>query len=294
MDRLALGLLCCSLFAVGYKGVTNPRSIPLLRYVNVQSTPFNWGVFKESQSSNGRRNVENFYLLEVERVAQSYDLPAEYLLSLIVLECGGNTPPGHRFEPKRFRQLKNLRDGKRRKFEYLRRNDLQGLSDDDIRALATSWGPFQIMGYHSLGLSANGEEVTVEDLHGPRAVEIGVRWVDENYGSLLRQERYKDAFHMHNTGRLYPKIGGPKTFDPKYVQNGLAHIAYFVSGGSRSVEENQPSTVSTPQPDKQSTTGLTSDTAQQVVDLIQMDFMEQDANKQAGEEVNGWEIPSKE
>lgn len=289
MDRFALGLLCCSLLAVGYKGVTNPRSIPLFRYMNVRSTAFQWAISGSGGSTNGRRNVENFYQIEVERVASAYDLPTEYLLALIILECGGHESPRHRFEPKRFRQLKNLRDGKRRKFEYLRRGDLEGLSDGEIRALATSWGPFQIMGYHTLGLSTSGEEVTVEDLSGPKAVEIGIRWVDENYGSLLRQKRYKDAFHMHNTGRLYPKLGGPKTHDPKYVPNGLSHLAYFANGDSD--EEGQPSPLAAPVPSKENKTGQPTDTGA-TVELIRVESLEQASEREPGEAVNGWEIPS--
>ena len=126
------------------------------------------------------------YQDDVSFWADDYDLPAEYLMALIILECGGQKPCGERFEPKRYRQLKNLRDGKRRKFEYLRRDDLEGLSDSEVRNLATSWVPFQIMGYHSIGLSKSGETVTVKDLTGPRSVEIGVRWVAENYGTILR------------------------------------------------------------------------------------------------------------
>ena len=220
------------------------------------------------------------YQEDVALWAEDYDLPAEYLMSLIILECGGQKPCGKRFEPKRYRQLKNLRDGKRRKFEYLRRHDLEGLSDAEIRELATSWGPFQIMGYHSIGLSKSGETVTVDDLTGPRAVEIGVRWVDENYGTILRHQRYKDAFHMHNTGRVYPKVGKPKTHDPDYVPNGLSHIAYFKANPEVDVIDNgSPSALSAPVPE--------SDTAMRTVDLIDMNLKDEPVD---GETYNGWQV----
>src|SRR6056300_1448541 len=101
---------------ISYLIVQNPRSLPLFRYLNIQAP--NWSVFFSTANSfNARKNVEQNYQTEVVRVAEGYDLPPSYLLALIILECGGHDPCGSRFEPKRFQQLKNLRDGKRRKFE---------------------------------------------------------------------------------------------------------------------------------------------------------------------------------
>jgi len=279
MKNLAM-LLCIGSFGLfAYTTATNPSRIPMLHFLGIDATDFDWNSTLQ-YSGNGRTNVERHYQEAVELWAGYYDLPPEYLLSLIILECGGQNPCGKRFEPKRYKQLKNLRDGKRRKFEYLRQHDLAGLSDADIRKLATSWGPFQIMGYHSIGLSKNGEQVSIADLTGPRAIEIGVRWVDENYGTLLRYGRYKDAFHMHNTGRVYPKIGKPKTHDPKYVPNGLSHMAYFSSDDSdKSIEVlsgGDPVPVASSVPDG----------AQSEVRLIEMGEDE----PTRGETYNGWRV----
>ncbi len=259
---------------VSYIAVQNPRSIPLFRYLNIQAPDLSLFASK-SHSVNARKNVEQNYQTEVVRVAEGYDLPPSYLLALIILECGGHDPCGSRFEPKRFRQLKNLRDGKRRKFESLRRTDLEGKTDDQIRQLATSWGTFQIMGYHTLTLSTEMDPIDVDDLTGARAIEIGVHWIDVNYGSLLRDERYKDAFHMHNTGRLYPKIGGPKTYDPQYIPNGLAHMSYFLGEGE---DEDTPTAVATPPPESKS----------EAVELIEFDSVEDPIE---GETVLGWQVP---
>ena len=243
LERLSLLLFGCSLILIVYIETTKPGTIPIFRHLGIDFSverPF---------SGNARDNVMQNYQEDVAFWADDYDLSTEYLLSLIILECGGQKPCGKRFEPKRYRQLKNLRDGKRRKFENLLREDLVGLSDTEIQGLATSWGPFQIMGYHSIGLSKSGETVTINDFTGPRAVEIGVRWVAENYGRILRHERYKDAFHMHNTGRVYPKVGKPKTHDPDYVSNGLSHMAFFTS--HLEVDEtanDSPAVLSTPDP----------------------------------------------
>ena len=266
---------------VAYTATTRPERIPIFQHLGIDGPNFDWSV-QRPYSGNARDNVAQNYQVEVELWADDYDLSAEYLMSLIILECGGQKPCGKRFEPKRFRQLKNLRDGKRRKFEYLRRHDLEGLSDNEIRGLATSWGPFQIMGYHSIGLSKSGEKVTVDDLTGPRAVEIGVRWVDENYGSILRHQRYKDAFHMHNTGRVYPKVGKPKTHDPDYVPNGLSHMAYFKTNPASDVDaisSDSPAALSAPVPN--------SDTAMEPIELIDMHGKEKPVN---GETYNGWQV----
>lgn len=226
MKYLPAILLFGSLGWFGYTVKNNPKRIPILDFLGVDKHSFDWSK-QTLASSNSRENVLENYETEVLLWGEFHDLSPAYLLSLIVLECGGHKPCGSRFEPKRFKQLKNLRDGKRRKFEYLRKEDLKGMSDAEIRELATSWGPFQIMGYHTIGLSKTGEAVTVADLTGPRSIEIGIRWIDENYGTLLRNERFKDSFHMHNTGRTYPKVGGPRTHDPNYVSNGLANLSFF-------------------------------------------------------------------
>ena len=276
LKRLSLLVFGVSLSSVVYTAVTQPRRVPILQFLGVDGPDFDWTV-RTPYSGNARQNVEQNYQSDVELWADYYDLSSSYLLSLIILECGGQKPCGRRFEPKRFRQLKNLRDGKRRKFEYLRQQDLKGLSDSEVRKLATSWGPFQIMGYHSIGLSKSGESVAVDDLTGPRAVEIGVRWVDENYGTILRHRRYKDAFHMHNTGRVYPKIGKPKTHDPQYVSNGLSHLAYFET--PEEGHKIEPAAVTAPNP-----SGTPENSA---VNLIDMTVEETPVE---GKIHNGWQV----
>ena len=276
MKHLSLLIFGTSFSYAIYTASTQPRRIPILEFLGVDVVHFDWSD-STPYSGNARQNVERNYQNDVELWADHYELPASYLLSLIILECGGQKPCGKRFEPKRFRQLKNLRDGKRRKFEYLRQQDLKGLSDSEVRKLATSWGPFQIMGYHSIGLSKSGDAVSVDDLIGPRAVEIGVRWVDENYGTILRHKRYQDAFHMHNTGRVYPKIGKPKTHDPQYVPNGLSHLAYFEAPPDASTATPVALTAPTPSGNQDP----------HEVELIEMTVEDVPVE---GETYNGWQV----
>ena len=277
VERLSVLVFGCSFSWLIYTATTRPERIPLLQHLDINGSDFDWFV-RWSHSGNARVDAVENYQEEVDLWADDYDLPAEYLMSLIILECGGQQPCGKRFEHKRYKQLMNLRDGKRRKFEYLRRHDLEGLSDTEIRSLATSWGPFQIMGYHSIGLSKSGETVTVDDLMGPRAVEIGVRWIDENYGVILRHQRYKDAFHMHNTGRVYPKVGKPKTHDPNYVPNGLSHMTYFE-------ETSQTDDIVGGNPDALSAPNSAENLAMEPAKLIDMNLNKASVDKK---NYNGW------
>ena len=124
-------------------------------------------------------------------------------------------PAGSRFEPHVFKRLKQVRDGSRTSYENVTAKHLANASDEALRNLATSWGPFQLMGYKCILL-----DVKIKDIRGPNGVEHGAKWINLTYGDAMRQGRYKDCFHMHNTGSPYPKRGGPKTHDPNYVPRG--------------------------------------------------------------------------
>ena len=167
------------------------------------------------------------YGSELQILGKQYDLPWEYLLSLTILECSGKSPCGSRYEKHIFTKLQEVRDGKRPSFEEVHRKDVAGLTDEALQNLATSWGPFQIMGYHCIGLSSTTSTVTVSDLRGPDALHYSVRWVHDTYGKLLQNKRYEDAFHMHNTGHVISSNGIVDTYDPLYIDHGKEHMEYF-------------------------------------------------------------------
>jgi hypothetical protein len=99
---------------------------------------------------------------------------------------------------------------------------LADASDDALRNLATSWGPFQLMGYKCILLDVN-----IRDIRGPNGVEHGADWINQTYGNAMREGRFKDCFHMHNTGQPYPKTGLPRTHDPQYVPRGISMMKQF-------------------------------------------------------------------
>ncbi len=166
------------------------------------------------------------YSEEVERAAFEFDLPYPYLMALLQLECGGRKPAGSRFEKHVFKRLKNVRDGNRESYENVTPRHLADASDAALKNLATSWGPFQLMGYKCILL-----DVKIKDIRGPESVYYGAKWIDLAYGKKLREGKYKDCFHIHNTGRPFPSNGKPTTHDPQYIPRGIAAIEKYQNAG---------------------------------------------------------------
>lgn len=166
--------------------------------------------------------VEENYGKAIDSCAKIFNLNSRYIKSLTCLECSGRTDRPNRFEKHVYKRLKKVREGKLADYEGVTTQMLADASDDALKNLATSWGPFQIMGYKCLHLNIN-----VADLRGNDAVYWGVKWINMEYGHLLKKGRYRDAFHYHNTGRVYPADGKPTTYDPNYVSNGLEYMKHF-------------------------------------------------------------------
>ncbi|MDE0918087.1 MAG: hypothetical protein OSA04_07235 [Flavobacteriales bacterium] len=178
--------------------------------------------WQSSSDKAGFASVVDNYSEDVQTAAAAFNLPYPYLMALIQLECSGIKPAGERFEPHVFRRLQAVRDGKRKNYENITQSHLANASDAALKNLATSWGPFQLMGYKCILL-----DVQIRDIRGDRGVYHGVNWINITYGDRLRRGEYKNCFHMHNTGRTYPRVGMPTTHDPQYVPRGLAGISRY-------------------------------------------------------------------
>jgi hypothetical protein len=159
---------------------------------------------------------------ETASAASNYNLPQEYLLALIALECSGRKIIPHRFEPHVYQKLQKVKSGTLPSLERVTHNGIKNMSNDAVKNLSRSWGPFQLMGYKVFELG-----VMVEDLRGKKAVMVGARWIDKSYGQALKEQRFKDAFHIHNTGSPYPKSGVPKTYNKNYIPKGLTYMEQF-------------------------------------------------------------------
>jgi hypothetical protein len=166
--------------------------------------------------------TETNYGAEIDKLAGQFDLSPEYLKALIILECSGLKKIKPRFERHIYKRLINVRAGKLDRFENIKPADLRDATDDALKNMAHSWGPFQIMGYKCIWL-----DIRLSDLRGDEALYWAVKWIDLTYGDYVRDGKYKDAFHIHNTGRPYPEAGPPKTYDRNYVPNGLMYMKHF-------------------------------------------------------------------
>ena len=166
--------------------------------------------------------VEKNYGTEIYKESSIRNLPSSYFFALAILESSGKKDMPQRFEPHVYKKLKEVQIGTRKQYETITKKTLINMNDNAIRNLATSWGPFQIMGYKCIELG-----ISVSDLRGEHAVYWGIHWIEKTYGKLLRQSRFKDAFHYHNTGKLFPKNGIPKTHDPTYVERGIMYMNEF-------------------------------------------------------------------
>ncbi len=167
--------------------------------------------------------AEANYKVEMQYIARKLDIPYEYLMSLTVLECGGNKPAGHRFEKHVFKQLQKVRDGKQKKFENIRQEHLAGMDDEGLKNLSTSWGPFQLMGYKVIPMG-----ILIKDIRDEEdAAYYAAKWIKDEYGHFLKKKKWKDAFHYHNTGRRFPLTGRSRTHDPYYVSDGVKYLQYF-------------------------------------------------------------------
>lgn len=160
--------------------------------------------------------VKKNYSQQVDQICKEKQLPANFFKALIILESSADKKPKSRFEKHIYQRLLQVKHGKRKVFTGLKQKDLRRYSDTDLKMLATSWGPFQIMGYHVIRMG-----ITVDALRGKNAIKHGVRWCNQNYGRYLKNRNFKDAFHIHNTGKPFPKHLIPQTYDPAYVFKGI-------------------------------------------------------------------------
>jgi len=162
------------------------------------------------------------YKKKIDGLAKDFDIPPSYLLAVIALESSGRKKVPVRFEKGIYEKLIRLKNGKINQFENLKTKDVKKLSTAQLKALASSYGPFQIMGYKCFILN-----ISLNTLRGKKHLYYAVKWINLTYGDLLRAKNYKDAFHIHNAGSKYPDDGVSKTYDPKYVANGLNYENYF-------------------------------------------------------------------
>ncbi len=177
-------------------------------------------IFSERAKMNAVMKVERNYWAEIERIFEELEAPSEYFKALVLLECSAQNPPQSRYEPNVFEKLKAVKEGKQKNYGNLTQKDLENYSTQELTLLATSWGALQIMGYHVIK-----EGLTIDDLKGENGLKIAIQWCIATYGKYLEDGDYKNAFHIHNTGKEHPIFWQAKTYDPLYVDKGLIYVA---------------------------------------------------------------------
>ncbi len=179
-------------------------------------------VVSPEDRKGGKDMVIKNYGDAIDSAAVVFKVSPAYLKALCMLECSGMKVFNSRFEPHVYKRLKKVKSGELPNYEHVTGEMLFDANDEALKNLASSWGPFQLMGYKCLLLG-----IKVRDIRGEMSVIHGVKWIDKTYGDLLRENKYRDAFHIHNTGIPYPRDGKPRTHDPKYCDKGLAYMKYF-------------------------------------------------------------------
>jgi hypothetical protein len=212
----ALSVLCAAIL------ISYPFRYDIVDWVR-EKTGWELPVNPRPDGVNDLQWCETNYHDEIYDLSLEHDVPYAYLMSLIVLECGGNKPAGHRYEKHIFNKLKKVKEGKIRKFENIKQEDLTDADEEALKNLATSWGPFQLMGYKAIALGVNVGDLRNEET----AAEVGVKWIKKEYGHFLAKKKWKDAFHYHNTGDRFPLSGHSHTHDPYYVSDGVKNLKYF-------------------------------------------------------------------
>lgn len=207
-------------FGLGFVALVFIFLIGYLLYVHDSKSAVHFSG-KDLNPSVIERTFEN-YGQEVAMVSAQFNIDPAYLLALIALESSGRKIIPRRFESRVYTRLKSVRDGQASGMEFVTRSDLKDVNDAALKNLACSWGPYQLMGYKCIQLGVN-----VADIRGQEAMFHGAKWIRHEYGHLLDQGRYKDAFHYHNTGRKFPENGTPVTHDQNYVPNGLNYMKVF-------------------------------------------------------------------
>ncbi len=162
------------------------------------------------------------YGRQIDSCAAIFNLPANYLKSLCFLECNGVKTIDERFEKHVYKKLLLVKSGELKNYEHVTPQMLEDANDEALRNLASSWGPFQLMGYKCLLL-----DIKIKDIRGENAIFYGTKWINLTYGNYLRNKRFKDAFHIHNAGSPFPASGIARTHDPRYCQRGLKYMQKF-------------------------------------------------------------------
>lgn len=181
----------------------------------------------------------------IAEVSKPSSIPESFIAALVANESGGKSD-ARRFEPKVLLALWEVLLGRKAAYGSIGRSDLvafvAGLSAAPVTvpanlpadafqrvdSLATSWGLTQIMGYHVLEtLHIPGYYRSVDALKEPASNLTAALNLLASFAHRFQLDitkEFEQLFRCWNTGQP-----DGKTFDPKYVVNGLTRMAIWTS-----------------------------------------------------------------
>ena len=117
-----------------------------------------------------------------------------------------------------------VREGRKPRFGVFIREQLQDKTPSELRALGTSWGLTQIMGYNAAAkgvrVGFTGEEARAPETNLALAVEMLADFARRFHLDLARD--FQALLHTWNTGSP-----DGRTFDPEYVPRALKRMGIY-------------------------------------------------------------------
>lgn len=173
--------------------------------------------YSRSQAEKLARQIRDRFGDKIARATHGSSVPPKFLAGLISVEAGKDSKgqlseTATRFEAGVFAKLQAVREGTRSNWSGIKTAHIRDATDASLRALATSYGLTQVMGWHCI----NNLDCTVADLRDPdKHLNYAVDLLQLNAagGDFERQE-YVGEFKQWNSGS---ETG--KTYDPDYVHN---------------------------------------------------------------------------
>ena len=157
------------------------------------------------------------------RATAATRLPPAFLAALVANESGGRSNAS-RFEQAVYGALQMVRQGRRPRYGGFIREQLQDKTPGELRALATSWGLTQIMGFNAaargIAVGFTGESLLDHETHLALAVQMLSEFAERFKLDLARD--FAALFNTWNTGSP-----DGRTYDPEYVPRGLRRLELY-------------------------------------------------------------------
>ena len=175
----------------------------------------------ESQARKLARQIFDRFDKRIVEATNGSVIPPSFIAGLIANEAGKDkagkiVETATRFEPHVFSVLKAVRAGTKASYSGVRKAQIADASDAALRALATSYGATQIMGWHVI----NNLQCTIADLRNPdKHFFYTVKLLQLNGFPANATEAKMDAeMRQWNTGRETGKLTARRSRGPSETE----------------------------------------------------------------------------